>query len=361
MGLTKRHDSSFYWASYTGPDGKRVRRSTGTGNRKEAEAILARWKDEAFQAQKWGVQPQRTFEEVIVLYLKETEKEKRPGGHQRALYAVQALRPFFAGRSMNRLGAADVNAYIQMRYKAGRAAATINRELGVLSSAINHACRHWEWDLPNPVAGRKPKNPEGRVRWLRPEEARDLIRAAEANGQAPHLPDFIRLAVNTGCRKQELLGLEWSRVDLQRKLFVLESLNTKTNRRRAVPLNGAAWEALMGRMRFRAERCPASPWVFAHENGHRIQDVKKSFRSACNLAGVTDFRIHDLRHTCAAWLVTNGVPLAEVRDLLGHTTIRMTEKYAHLAPENVRAAVETLPDLSRLCHVGEIGVVEKNV
>ena len=98
----------------------------------------------------------------------------------------------------------------------------------------------------------------------------------------------------------------------------------------------------MRRARFRAQYCPASPWVFAHKDGNRIVDVKRSFKTACRGADIEDFRIHDLRHTCAAWLVSAGVALTEVRDLLGHTTVKMTERYAHLAPENVRAAVTLL-------------------
>ena len=111
----------------------------------------------------------------------------------------------------------------------------------------------------------------------------------------------------------------------------------------AAPFNNAdARAALLTRARFRAQYCPASPWVFCQSDGARIGDVKRSFAKACERAGIEDFRIHDMRHPCAAWLVSAGVPLPEVRDLLGHSTIRITERYAHLAPENVRAAVALL-------------------
>ena len=153
-----------------------------------------------------------------------------------------------------------------------------------------------------------------------------------------------------------MLGLEWGRVDLQAGLIHLESKHTKAAKRRSVPINALAKEALMGRKQYRAKHCPTSPWVFSVRNGNRIGSVKKSFASACRKAAIADFRIHDLRHTCAAWLVSAGVPLTEVRDLLGHSSIRMTERYAHLAPENIRAAVTLLEDHeSRFGHVEETG------
>lgn len=98
----------------------------------------------------------------------------------------------------------------------------------------------------------------------------------------------------------------------------------------------------MAQARFRATECPDSRWVFCHADGGRIGSVKRSFATACTKAGIKDFRFHDLRHTCAAWLVTAGVSLTEVRDLLGHSSVTMTEKYAHLAPERVRIAVAAL-------------------
>ena len=119
---------------------------------------------------------------------------------------------------------------------------------------------------------------------------------------------------------------------------------------------------MLRRQHARADHCPASPWVFAHENGDRIKDVKRSFRAACNLIGIKDFRIHDLRHTCASLAVSEGVPLTAVRDLLGHSSVTVTERYAHLAPENVRDAVAVLDRIrSHSDHTGNIGANANNV
>lgn len=275
----------------------------------------------------------------MVAYL-QTHEHKRSAERDRAI--VRLLRPHFEGRSLGGLGAADVRAYMEHRRLAGTAPATINRELALLSSAINYARREWQWDIPNPVSGRKLREPEGRVRWISRAEAAALIRWARSEPRAPWLGDFVTLGLHTGMRKGEMLGLEWRRVDLQAGLIHLEAAHTKANRRRSVPLNKAAREAILSRARWRATHAPASPWVFCEKDGRRVQNVRKSFGTACRRAGIEDFHPHDLRHTCAAWLVSAGVPLPEVRDLLGHSTVKMTERYAHLAPENVRAAVAVL-------------------
>jgi len=341
-GLYQRTDSPYWWASYVDASGRRTRRSTGTANRREAAALLSKWKLEAHRERQWEVEPTRTFDELMLAYLKATANERRDSNRDR--YVLQHLYPVFTGRELNSLRAVDVRHYIDARKADGLAAATINREVGLLSAAINYARREWDWDIPNPAARRKLKVPEGRVRWLSRAEAAALLSAAGRDPRAVHLPDFIRLALHTGCRKNELLKLEWQRVDLEAELIYLEGTHTKSGRRRSIPLNREAQAALENRAQFRAQHCPDSRWVFCHKDGARIVSIKTSFTTARRNAGIEDFRIHDLRHTCAAWLVSAGVPLTEVRDLLGHSSVTMTERYAHLAPENVRAAVTRLED-----------------
>jgi integrase len=355
----RRSDSLVWWVSFIGPGGERVRRSTGTTDRKEAGALEAKWKLETYRVRQWDAEPTRTFEELMVAYLQATQAEKRSAERDR--WIVRRLRPHFVGRTLDSLRAADVRSYIERRRTDGAKPSTINRELALLSAALNYARRQWEWEVPNPVPGRKLREGEGRVRWLTREQANWLVEAAAAQPRARHLPDFIRLAVNTGCRRNELLGLEWSRVDLRANLLYLEGVHTKNGRRRSIPLNQAARQALLNRARFRATHCPTSPWVFCTRRGERVAEVKRSFASACRRAGIEDFRIHDLRHTCAAWLVSAGVPLAEVRDLLGHASVTMTERYAHLAPDNVRAAVAVLDQVqSRFGHSGPQGDREES-
>jgi len=342
-GLYQRGDSQCWWMSYTDSSGKRIRRSSGTTERKEAEALLAKWRLEAHRERQWGEQPSRTFEDLMVGYLQASAITKRPTGYRRDQDATRHLRDAFAGMELGAITPARIRAYIDGRRKDEVTPATINRELCVLSAAINYARREWEWEIPNAVAGRKLREPEGRVRWITRDQAKRLLEEASGGDpQAEHLNDFIRLALHTGCRKGELLNLDWARVDIAAGLIYLGAEHTKTARRRSVPLNAIAKDAIMARAKYRAQHCPNSPWVFCHPDGARIGDVKRSFASACERAEIANFRIHDLRHTCAAWLVSAGVPLAEVRDLLGHTTVRMTERYAHLAPENVRAAVALL-------------------
>jgi len=141
------------------------------------------------------------------------------------------------------------------------------------------------------------------------------------------------------------------RVDLRQNLLKLEGKDTKGKRRRYVPMNEQARQAVLNRLRFRAEHCPDSPWLFCHKDGERIQSVQTSFEHARDVADIPGFRIHDLRHTCASWLVMEGVSLYFVKELLGHASIETTERYAHLAPENLRQAVSVLDGLSRIAQV----------
>ena len=134
------------------------------------------------------------------------------------------------------------------------------------------------------------------------------------------------VALNTGMRKSEILGLEWDRIDFSRGVVQLEQ--TKNGTRREIPMNQAVYGVLSALPK-------SGPRLF-----HR--SVRRAFENAVERAGVKDFRFHDLRHTFASWLTMKGRPLREVQELLGHKSIYMTQRYSHLAPERLREAVAAL-------------------
>lgn len=306
---------------------------------------MAKWRHDAHLEKQWGVEPSRTFEELMLRYLTETAAGGKKS-HETDKQITRTLRGFFAGLVLNNMGAEHVNEFIAWRRAAGVSDSTINRELGLFSSALNYARLHWEWNLPNPVQGRRPKQGQSRIRWITRAEADRLIESVTHNPRRAHLREFIELGLNTGMRSQEMLGLTWDRVDLKQRLIYLMPDDNKSGRHHAVPLNNVAFAALIRRANFKASHCPASSWVFAKKDGERIASVKKGFRAACLDVGIDNFTPHDLRHTCAAWLIQGGVSLSQIKELLNHTSVQVTEKYAHLAPDNIRSAVSSLDVVS---------------
>jgi integrase len=155
----------------------------------------------------------------------------------------------------------------------------------------------------------------------------------------PHLRPIVITAFNTGMRKGEILSLTWEQVDLRHGFLLLNV--TKSGDRREIPINQTLRDTLMA-----IPRHITSPYVFWQgEDGRRYGDVKKSFRSALRRAGIKDFTFHDLRHTTGSHLVMAGVDITTVKELLGHKTLSMTMRYAHLAPDHKAKAVTLLEPL----------------
>lgn len=279
-----------------------------------------------------------TLDEVAAFYL----SAKQHRSKWRDQCSLNRLSPFFKNQKLSEISRKRVRAYVQYRQNGGVTLSTVRRELRFAAAAVNYVRIEHEVDLKNPFQALQIPEAEGRSRWLSKDEAERLIAAASLYARTPHLPCFIRLALNTGCRRGELLGLEWPRVDMARRLIFLEARHTKSAKRRTVPLNDTALAALGELLQWHLKHHPGSPWVFPSSAGGHIRWLKTAFRNSCNRAGIQDFRIHDLRHTCASWLVMAGVDLYVVRDLLGHASITTTERYAHLAPARAAAAVTLL-------------------
>lgn len=348
-GIFARPDSPFWWASFTDGRGRATRRSTGVRRdldpgQLKAKAIRAQWileaetnRGEVTQTDVQG----HSFDELMLMYLGQVSPAKRAG--ERDQFSAKRLYPRFSGRVLETIGAADARAYVAERTAEGAQPGTVNKEVGLMSAALNWARRELEWDVPNPFQGRRQREPAGRNRWLTRVEAAKLRSAARESGRAPHLTDYIRLGLNTGLRPGEMLELEWTRVDLGANLIYLGAEHQKNGKEGSVPLNLEARAAILSRGRFRATHCPDSPWVFCTRSGVRIASVKKGFALAVKRAGLDNVHPHDLRRTFGSWLVQEGVDIRRVSELMRHSDIRVTARvYAHLAPADLAEAVSVL-------------------
>lgn len=342
-GLHQRPDSPFWWATIPNGRGGSTRRSTRVAVAEDpqglkAAAVRAGWL--ASGAPEPAPQGP-TFDELLVAYLTQVTPTKRDPERDKS--SAKALYPAFTGKALSDIGVADVRGYIAQRLGMGLAPGTVNKEIGLMSAALNWARRELEWDVANPWQSRRQREPAGRARWLTHEEADRLIGEAQRALRAPYLVDFVRLGLHSGLRSSEMLELEWKRVDLQANRLRLAPEHQKSGKTSVLPLNRDARLALESRAAWRANSCPKSPWVFCAKDGSRIASIKKSFAAAARRAGLQDVHPHDLRRTFGSWLIQAGVGIERVSKLMRHADISITHRvYAHLRPTDLAQAVAVL-------------------
>jgi integrase len=222
----------------------------------------------------------------------------------------------------------DVQRYVTAR--SGKVSAhSVQKELNVLKHLLRLSV---EWEvIPFTPAQtvRSPRVPAGRVRYLQPTELGVLLTAAPE-----WLRPIIGLAVATGMRRSEILGLRWLDVDVAHSRIMLPQ--TKNGEGRIIYLNKSAAAALRYVMPLHPS--PLSP-VFG---GVTPEQVSVSFARLCRALKIQDFRFHDLRHTAASWLRMKGADIHTVAQLLGHKDLRMAARYQHLSPAFLADAVATL-------------------
>jgi integrase len=215
-------------------------------------------------------------------------------------------------------------------------AATQTRYLATIKHVLSIARREWEWLDENPAERvRAPREPRGRVRYLSEEERDRLLRACRAS-QNPTLYALAVIAVSTGARLGELLQLQWRDVDLQRGLATVH--HTKNGERRSLSLRGIASEVLQELARVRRIDNDS---VFCGRRG-KVDFPRRAWLAALAEAKLEDFRFHDLRHTCASYLAMSGATLAEIAEVLGHKTLAMVKRYAHLTEQHTSSVVERM-------------------
>ena len=215
-----------------------------------------------------------------------------------------------------------------------RSPATVNRYLAVLSHLFTMAIKEWGWVEDNPLSKvTKPKESRGRVRFLSDEERVSFLSECKKS-ESQYLYTAVVLALSTGGRRMEILGLTWKDVDFNRGVITLHE--TKNGERRILPLAGHALELIQQLAKIRHVNCNL---VFPGKNLKTPIDLRTPFENALKRAEITDFRWHDLRHSCASYLAMNGASLAEIAEILGHKTLQMVKRYAHLSEAHTTKVV----------------------
>ena len=210
--------------------------------------------------------------------------------------------------------------------------ATRNRYLAALRHALSYGVRRLEWIESNPVGKMMEREPRGRVRFLSDEE-RDQLLAACRESEDSRLYPLVVLALSTGARRGELLALRWPDVDWQRQVAILH--DTKNQERRALPITGHAFELLQELAKVRRID---SDLIFAGPTG-KATYPRVAWQNALTAAEIDDFRFHDLRHSAASYLAMSGATLAEIAEVLGHKTLAMVKRYAHLTEAHTAGVV----------------------
>lgn len=324
-----------WWIRYVGPDGKLYRESCETESKTEAMALLEKRRVMVREGKLPEIKKMKVvnFEELAKEYSEWAKRQK--GFKVNKRYLIGILLKSFKDTTLSQITTELVEQYQTKRMQDGLKPATINREIACLKHMITKAV---EWEMCSEETFKKVrkakqlKENNRRLRYLSWEEAQTLIAKSDS-----HLRPIVITALNTGMGKGEILGLKWEQVDLRHSFILLD--DTKNGERREIPINETLRATLSS-----LPRHITSPYVFWQGNGERYLDVKTSFNSTLGKAGIKDFHFHDLRHTFASWLIMAGIDLTTVKELLGHKDIKMTLRYAHLAPEHKRLAVSILDE-----------------
>lgn len=216
------------------------------------------------------------------------------------------------------------------------APATVKLYLESLSAVFKTARKEWRWTQYNPVRDvTMPKLPKGRDRYLNDAERVKLLAECQKNEDS-RLHPFVLLAISTGARASELTGLLWSDVDTERGIATLRK--TKNTDMRALPIKGAALAAIK---KMQPEDPRPDEHVFAGPAGP-VFDYAKPFNAVRDAAEIKNFRFHDCRHSTASYLAMNGASASEIAAVLGHRTLQMVKRYAHLSDGHVGDVIEKM-------------------
>jgi integrase len=328
MSLYKRKDSALWWVKLT-VNGRRIQKSTGTADRKAAQEYHDRLKAELWEQTRLGVKPGYLWQDAVLRWLKETEHKAT---HKDDVWILRGLDVHLFGFKLADIDRDKLDSITAARLADGVENGTVNRMLAVVRAILRRAALEWGWLDQAPKVRMLP-TPKRRIRFLTPDEAQRLL------SELPlHLSVMARFSLETGLRKANVTGLQWSQVDLVRRCAWIHPDQAKARRAIAVPLSPSAVEIV----RSQFGKCQSH--VFSYR-GRPVSVVNnKAWQAALKRAGIEDFRWHDLRHTWASWHTQAGTPLNVLQELGGWESVEMVRRYAHLSGEHLSGYARSMTE-----------------
>lgn len=268
------------------------------------------------------------FGELVEQYLEWCEINHKGSYGSDKGYCANLVRHFKKDTPVHRIKSFDIERYKAKRIHAVKPA-TVNHEVKCLKHMFKMATTVWELTEHNPTNGIKTfREDNERLRFLTSVEREQLINACKDG------PDYLRwivlLATNTGMRRGEILNLEWKDVSLEKELIRIPK--SKSGKPRDIPMNQVAIDVLKSIPNTEGKIFP-------------IGEFRRSWNTALKRAGITNLRFHDLRHEFASQLVMSGADMKVVQEVLGHSSLRTTQRYAHISDEHKRNAVKKIASL----------------
>ncbi len=328
MSLFKRGE--VWWVRFTAPNGKRIRQSTGTPDKQAAQEYHDRLKAKWWRIAKLGKRPDYLWQDAVIKWLKE-KAHKSSLKKDREIF--RWVDPYLRDKLLTEINRQVLDEIAER--KANEATrSTANRYMALIRAVLRRAVYEWEWTDKAPKVPMYPGKTK-RIRWITREEAEGLLALLPK-----HQAAMARFGLATGLRQRNVCRLEWSQVDLKRRVAWIHPDQAKCKKAIGIALNGEAMAVLRGQIGKHHQfvfvfRGRPVWWVNTH-----------TWRKAVRRAGLTDFRWHDLRHTWASWHVQAGTPLSVLQEMGGWESPEMVQRYAHLNAEHMLPHAERIvPDV----------------
>jgi integrase len=331
MKVFKNKDGK--WCFDVTCNGRRVRQIVGLSRPETEQAMLNKLAD--LKRDKFGIMKPREnifFEEFAAEYMELYASQKRSWVRDRS--AIKHFNEFFKGKLLSMITPEIIERYKAARKDAGANPTTVNRELATLKTIFNIAILWGKIDFSPAKQIRRFQVNNIREKILSDEDMRRLVDVAE-----PRIKPVLIIALSTGMRRNEILGLKWQNIHFEGKYIFIEY--SKSGKTRQIPMNDLIIETLKNIPR-------VSEFVFYNSKKNKnvsLFAVRDAFLRACEKAKIKGLRFHDLRHCAASAMVRKGIDLVTVSKILGHSSIIMTMRYAHPTPENMRFAINSLGDI----------------